>query len=148
MKTTDILNELIETLKDGQAGFRAAADDVQSLELKDLFLGYSEQRSGFSADLQALARTFGEFHPAESGTVAGALHRGWINLKSALSTADEQAVLNECERGEDAAVAHYEKALRDPELDPTAEATVRTQYAAIKAAHDRVRGLRDSLVTK
>ncbi len=148
MKTTDILNNVIQTIKDGQAGFWTAADDVKSFELKEVFRGYSEQRSTFAAELQALTRTYGEFHPAESGTVAGALHRGWINLKSALSTADEGAVLTECERGEDQAVQQYEKALRDPELDSNAEALLRTQYVAVKAAHDRIRELRDSLVAR
>ena len=101
--TTSILNDLIETLKDGQEGFRAAAEDVKSSDLKTLFSEYSLQRSQFAGELQSLAHSLGEKEPETAGSVSGALHRGWINLKSALTSKDEQAILAECERGEDSA---------------------------------------------
>lgn len=41
--------------------------------------------------------------PAASGTVGGSLHRAWTNIKSSIAGIDEQAVLAECERGEDVA---------------------------------------------
>ena len=146
--TTSILNDLIETLKDGQQGFREAAEDVKSSDLKTLFSEYSLQRSQFAGELQSLAHSLGEKEPATAGSVSGALHRGWINLKSALSSKDEHAILAECERGEDSAVAAYTKALAEEGLPGHVTATLQTQYKAVKAAHDRVRDLRDSLVTK
>lgn len=146
--TTSILNDLIETLKDGQEGFLAAAEDVTSHDLKSLFSEYSLQRSKFAGELQALAHSLGEKEPETSGSVSGALHRGWINLKSALSSKDDHAILAECERGEDSAVAAYSKALAEEGLPGHVTATLETQFKAVKAAHDRVRDLRDSLVTK
>ncbi len=147
-KTITILNDLIETLKDGQEGFRAASEDVLSHDLKTLFSSYSLQRSQFAGDLQSIARSLGETDPEASGSVSGALHRGWINLKSALTSKDEHAILAECERGEDSAVAEYSKALAEEGLPGHVNATLQTQYKVIKSAHDRVRDLRDSLVTK
>jgi len=79
-----------------------------------------------------------------SGSVAGSIHRGWINLKSALSTNEPHAVLAEAERGEDAAVAAYRKALDTPGHDLPTQDLVSRQYADIKAAHDHVKMLRDS----
>lgn len=146
--TTSTLNSLIETLKDGQAGFRAAAEDVESSNLRALFSEYSLQRSKFAGELQALARSLGEKDPEDSGSVSGALHRGWIDLKSALSSKDEHAILAECERGEDSAVAEYEKALAETGLPANVQETIRKQYGEVKAAHDRVRDLRDSLAMK
>jgi uncharacterized protein (TIGR02284 family) len=145
---TSILNDLIETLKDGQEGFRSAAADVESSDLKSLFSEYSLQRSKFVGELQALARSLGEQDPETTGSVSGALHRGWINHKAALSSKDEHAILAECERGEDSAVATYKKALEATDLPAHVIATIRTQYADVKAAHDRVRNLRDSLAVK
>jgi uncharacterized protein (TIGR02284 family) len=146
--TKSLLNDLIETLKDGQEGFRAAAEDVQSSDLKALFSEYSLQRSKFAGELQALARSLGESDPEDSGSVAGALHRGWINLKSALSSKDEHAILAECERGEDSAVAEYRKAMENSDLPANVLDTLRKQFADVKAAHDRVRNLRDALAAK
>ncbi|MCU0627825.1 MAG: PA2169 family four-helix-bundle protein, partial [Gemmatimonadaceae bacterium] len=42
--TTDILNDLIETCKDGADGYRAAAEDVQDSSLKALFTQLAAQR--------------------------------------------------------------------------------------------------------
>ena len=146
--TTSILNDLIETLKDGQEGFRAASADVESTELKTVFSEYSLQRSKFAGELQSLARSLGEKDPQTSGSVAASLHRGWINLKAALSSKDAHAVLAECERGEDSAVAEYEKALAVTATPANVQETVRVQYGEVKAAHDRIRTLRDSLAPR
>ncbi len=81
--------------------------------------------------------------PKAGGTAAGALHRGWINLKSVVTDGDDHAILAECERGEDSAVEEYKKALDDDLSQPLNELLSR-QYTDIKAAHDRVRSLRDT----
>lgn len=144
MSTLSTLNNLIETLKDGQEGFRAASEDITNSELKTVFSQYSLQRSKFAGELQSLAHTLGESDPADSGSVAGALHRGWIDLKAALTSRDELAVLSECERGEDSAVAAYRKAMEDEDLPANIRAVLQIQFMDIKAAHDHIRDLRDS----
>ena len=142
--TTSILNDLIETLKDGQEGFRVASEDVESSELKTLFSRFSLQRSKFAGELQSLARDLGEGEPETSGSVAGSLHRGWINLKSALASRDEHAILSECERGEDSAVSEYRKALEDSSLPAPVRVALTSQFSEVQAAHDQVRDLRDA----
>ena len=137
------INNLIETLKDGQKGFKEAADAVSDSQLKSLFTEYSQQRARFATELQTEARTFGEAEPETGGSAAGAMHRGWINLKSAITSNDESAVLAECERGEDSAVEAFEKAMRS-DLPAPVRGVVSRQYTEIKSAHDRVKNLRDS----
>lgn len=136
------LNELIETCKDGQEGFKQAADGVERSDLKSLFFEFSQQRAHFAGELQELVQKLGE-KPETSGSTAGALHRGWINIKSAVTGKDEKAVLNECERGEDSAKNTYKDALENPLPNYIAE-VVRNQYESIQMAHDRVKALRDS----
>ena len=142
-KEKTVLNNLIETLKDGQEGFKQAAEGVSDPKLQSLFREYSDQRSRFASALQTEARTLGEEELETSSSAAGALHRGWINLKSAITGGDEHAILAECERGEDSAVEEYKKALDDG-LSPSAQELVSLQFAEIKAAHDRIRSLRDA----
>jgi uncharacterized protein (TIGR02284 family) len=139
----DVLNDLTETLKDGQHGFQTAAKDVKSPELALVFQRYATQRAEFASKLQAHVLALGA-DVEKSGSLAGSVHRGWINLKSALSSNEPQAVLEEAERGEDAAVAAYRKALERTDLDAPTRALISSQYAAVKAAHDHVRNLRDS----
>jgi uncharacterized protein (TIGR02284 family) len=137
-----IINNLIETLKDGQEGFRQAAEGVKDPQLKSLFNEYSQQRSRFATELQSQAQRVGESEPETSSSAAGALHRAWINLKSAVTSGDDHAILAECERGEDSAVEEFKKAL-DNGLSAPVQEIVSRQYAQIKEAHDRVKSLRD-----
>jgi uncharacterized protein (TIGR02284 family) len=74
--------------------------------------------------------------------VAGALHRGWVSVKTALSTQDDKAVLEECERGEDAAVARYRAALKAT-LPFEVRALIERQAQGARRNHDEVRALRD-----
>jgi uncharacterized protein (TIGR02284 family) len=141
-----VLDELIETLKDGQQGYREAADHVSDPKLKSLFRDYSDQRSRFATALQTEARKFGENKPEDDSSATGALHRGWIDLKSAVTGGDEHAILAECERGEDSAVEEFQKAVEDG-LPPALQEVVSRQYAEIKAAHDRIKDLRDAFKT-
>lgn len=136
------LNGLIETCKDGQDGFKEAAEGVERSDLKSLFYEFSQQRSQFAGELQELVRSIGG-DPEKSGSMAAALHRGWINIKSAVTGKDEGAILNECERGEDVAKNAYKDALEEP-LPANVLEVVQTQYTAVQAAHDRVKALRDA----
>jgi uncharacterized protein (TIGR02284 family) len=147
MKTEDtisILNGLIETLKDGQEGFRVAAEDVKSAELKTLFSRISLERSRMAGELQQEAVRLGEGEPEKTSSAAGALHRGWIHIKEALAGGGEHAVLSECERGEDSAVSAYRDAL-EAELPQNLREIIEQQYTRVKAAHDEVRERRDAV---
>src|SRR5207249_10642884 len=112
-ETISTINDLIETLKDGQEGFRQAAEAVADPKLKSLFNEYSLQRARFAGELQSQAVALGESKPEDSGSAAGAMHRAWINLKSAIAKHDGHAILAECERGEDSAVEEYERAVEE-----------------------------------
>lgn len=136
------LNNLIETCKDGQEGFKQAAEGVQTSELKSVFYEYGQQRAQFTGELQTLVRELGG-DPETSGSVTGALHRGWINIKSAVTGQDDAAILNEAERGEDVAKNAYKGAL-EQNLPANVSQVIQQQYAQVQQAHDRVRDLRDS----
>ena len=136
------LNNLIETCKDGQEGFQQAAEGVQNSQLKSIFYEFGQQRAQFAGELQALVRELGG-DPETSASTAGALHRGWINIKSAITGQDDQAILNECERGEDVAKSAYKDALEE-NLPANISSVVSDQYTAVQAAHDQIKALRDS----
>jgi uncharacterized protein (TIGR02284 family) len=139
---SSVLNSLIETCKDGQHGFATAAEDVKNPGLKSLFYELSMERGRFISELEHLVRSVGE-DPEQSGSVAGAMHRAWIDLKSAIATGSEHSILAECERGEDSAVSEYREAL-EHELPTQVRNVVQQQYVAVQQAHDRVKELRDS----
>jgi uncharacterized protein (TIGR02284 family) len=138
------INSLIETLKDGQEGFRQASEAVKDFQLKMLFGEYSLQRAKFAGELQNEAISLGEHDPGNTSSTAGALHRAWINLRSAITSQNDHAILAECERGEDSAVNEYKKAMEEEEISSPIRDTISRQYAEVKSAHDRIRELRDA----
>jgi len=142
--TSDVrstLNDLIETCKDGQEGFHSAAEKLKDHTIKSDFLKYSQQRAGFAGELQAeVTRSGGE--PAKSGSTTGAIHRGWIGLKSAVTGDSDHGILEEAERGEDAAVKNYRDAL-NKKLPANLEAIVARQLKEIQQTHNAVKAVRD-----
>ncbi len=136
------LNGLIETCKDGQEGFKTAAEGIERSDLKSLFYEFSQQRSQFAGELQPLVRSLGG-DPETTSSLAGSIHRGWMNIKSAVTGKDEVSILNECERGEDSAKKMYKTALEQV-LPEDVRETVRQQFTSVLAAHDRIKALRDS----
>src|SRR5437764_3854488 len=138
-KVISTLNNLIETGKDGEQGFRTAADGVKKSDLKTLFLTYSQQRAQFAGELQnEVLRLGGD--PEKTGSVAATLHRGWLDIKSAVTGEDEGAIIRECERGEDSAVRNYEDALKE-DLPANIRSIIEQQFTQIKEAHARLRAL-------
>jgi uncharacterized protein (TIGR02284 family) len=135
------LNDLIETSKDGEKGFALAAKDAKDSSLTAVFNEGAQSCRVAAQELQDLVRQMGG-NPDESGSVAGAVHRGWVSLKAAATTRDAKAVLEECERGEDYAKAKYAAALKE-QLPDNVRQVVERQYQGVVANHDRIRDLRN-----
>ena len=140
-KAISVLNNLIETTKDGEKGFKTAAEGLAAPDIKHRFLQYSRERAQMTTELQAEVRRLGG-DPERSGSMAGALHRGWLDIKSVVTGRDDHAILAEAERGEDVAKSTYESALNEP-LPASAETLVQQQAVKVRLAHDDVRSLRE-----
>lgn len=135
------LNDLIETCKDGEEGFRSCAENVTNVELKSYFNSRSERCAVAAEELQDLVQSYGG-DPKTSSSISGTLHRRWLDIKSAITGKDEEAVLNECERGEDVAKHSYQKAL-EKDLPEEARIVVERQYQGVQMNHDQVRDMRN-----
>lgn len=137
----DVLNKLIETSNDGAKGFAASAEHAKAPELKSVLSARAAECARAAEELQAQVLACGG-KPDTGGSASGAVHRGWLKLKSSLSASDDHAILEECERGEDVAVAAYRKAL-EADLPPQVRSLVARQAEGAQRNHDQVRALRD-----
>src|SRR5690349_8314356 len=77
-EVVDVLNDLIETSKDGEYGFTTCAERATAVELKQTFLRRASDCARAAGELQALVVEYGG-KAEDSGTVAGAVHRGWVS---------------------------------------------------------------------
>ncbi|RON06475.1 aldehyde dehydrogenase [Pseudomonas brassicacearum] len=139
-----VLNDLIETSKDGQEGFKTCAQDIKHPELKALFVKRAADCATAAAELQGTVRSMGG-DPETKTSVSGDLHRRWVDLKSLLTGKDEEAVLNEAERGEDHALKAYKAAIEkiDKHNLVGIRDLVERQYHGAQRNHDQVKALRN-----
>ncbi len=143
---TSILNDLVETCKNGEQGFRDASEHLKNSTVREAFLKYAQQRAEYARELQSQISRLGGT-PETTGSTGGALHRGWINLKAAITGQDDKAIIDEAERGEDVAVAEYQKALAH-DIPSDLKAMVERQYNAIQEAHNYVRNLKHGMAPR
>lgn len=133
---TDILNLNRTSVK----GYQEAAEEVKNSELKSKLSGFSQQRAGFVSALEGFASQYG-IDAKDTNTVeslatdaAAAVHRGWINIKSAITGQDDSAVLEAAETGEASALKAYETALSSSDLPAGAKSVFQQQHDAILQA--------------
>ena len=137
----DVLNDLVEVSKDGEYGFTEAAEHAKSAEIKATLASRAADCASGAAELQRLVAAYGG-EPEDSGSAAGALHRGWVSVRSVLTTKDDLAVLEEAERGEDSALKKYREAA-SKNLPADVQAVIRKQLQGTQANHDQIKSLRD-----
>ena len=139
-----VTKDLIKTLEDGREGFARAADQLVDSDQPDLstqMRAFSDQRARFSAELEQIAASYGD-DIDEDGSVAGAIHRGWMAVKDAIAGSDPHGVLDAAEQGEDHAVAAYRDALAE-DISPELRLVLERQYVEVQQTHDQVKALRN-----
>ena len=139
------LNDLIETCNDGEEGFKTCVEDASGRhpQLKAMFAVRQRSCALAASELKDLVRAQGG-DPATGTTTGGALRRGWLNIKTSITGKSDEAVLNECEKGEDAAVHSYKKAL-SKDLPEHIRQVVDRQYQGVLRNHDEIKNLRDQV---
>lgn len=137
--TCSLLNQLVQACVDSERCFRAAINDIEAMDLRDLFATFARQHADFVLVLDAEVERLGGM-PSSHGTFAGTLFRGWMNFKSEVSGFDEATVLADCERNEARTLATYQQVVEEG-LPPEIEGIALMQLAQIQKAHDTLRSL-------
>lgn len=140
----DTLEDLVETSKDGEYGFRTSAEHVKNPEIQRLFLQRADECRMAAQELQRMIVQQGGKVEDEGGSVSGAMHRGWVSVKGTLAGYSDLAMLEEVERGEDTALKRYRDALDDTSLPSDVRSLIERQYEGVKRNHSQVRALRDA----
>lgn len=140
-QVVDALNDLLENAKDGELGFREAAEHTRTPALIALFGRRAESCRKAADELhQQIERLGGK--PDAGGSMTGAAHRVWVHVRGLFGGASDETMLVECERGEDAALARYRKALKQ-NLPQDIHEMVQRQFEGAQRNHDMIRALRD-----
>lgn len=146
-KTIDVLNNLIQINNDRIEGYETASKETEEQDLITFFGELTQTSMQCKNELSHEVTRLGGT-PTDSTKTTGKFFRVWMDVKAALTGKDRKAIINSCEYGEDVALETYEKALSDDAENLTAElqGIIKTQHSLLKADHDKVKFMRDSLV--
>jgi uncharacterized protein (TIGR02284 family) len=134
------LTELLTVTRDGGHGFTLCADHSRSADLKRMFASRARRNALIAVELSEVIAEFGG-DPAVRSRIIGATRRGWVNLQSALTLNSDDALVAECERGEDHALEVYRNAL-DDHLPDFVRTMILRQFEDMMSDHDQIRFLR------
>ena len=143
-KDTSTLNSLIKTTIDSINGYQESADAVENPRFREMFQELARDRQQVVPKLQAEVSRLGG-NPEDDGSAAAAMHRGWVDLKSAITGRDDKSIINEVERGEDYIKEKFETAMNSGDLSPETRNAVQQCYQSVRQGHDRVRDLKHAL---
>jgi uncharacterized protein (TIGR02284 family) len=133
------LSELLSVVRSGEHGFMACAEHAHADELKKLFVSRASRHAAAARELRELIAGLGA-DPAACGMMRGPTRRGWVNLLAALTQNTDEALVAECEHGEDYALEVYRNAL-DDHLPELVRQVVLRQFEGMMNDHDQIRFL-------
>ena len=134
------LNGILEKNNDAVRGYKEAAEEVKNPSLKTFLERNAGTRQSFVQDLKQEVVSLGG-DPEDDTSLAADLHRGWINFKTALSSDDDESVLEECIRGEEAALKEYDSVLKDYEVPQGLRSKMQTQRDQIQQTHTELKSM-------
>jgi uncharacterized protein (TIGR02284 family) len=140
-QSTTTLNTLIATLLDSIEGYQNSAENVDDQQLRQRFQARASERQQAVSTLQAAVGRLGG-NPEDDSTLLGGAHRVFVNLKAAVTGRDDQAIINEVERGEDYLKGKFQAALKEDNLDSEARSAIQQAWTSVQAGHDEMSRLK------
>lgn len=141
----EVVNDLIRINNDRIVGYEKASDEARDIDvdLRAVFARMAEESRQYAAELtQEVVKLGGD--PATGTTNSGKIYRVWMDVKATFSGKSRQAVLENCEFGEDAAQKAYETALSsDVSLPSDLRQLITNQKSSLKTSHDVIKKYRD-----
>ena len=141
-KQVHALQDLLQKTYDAEAGYKQVMTKAESEPLKDWLQIKARQRGEFANELDAQIRNFNA-QPVEKGSTLGEAHRTWINVKTALSSNTDEALLEECVRGEEATVDEYGEQMKNTNFDPQIQKIITNQRDKVMSDLRTVRSLEE-----
>jgi len=138
------LETLTTTLIDSINGYKDAASNAESSQFQQLFRSMADDRSQVVEDLRSEIRRLGG-NPPDDGSFLGSTHQRFLDLKAAVTGRDDQAIINEVERGEDYLKEKFETALNGQDLPPESRSVIERAYQSVRQGHDKVSSLKHGL---
>src|SRR6187455_905943 len=143
MANSETLRDLVRINNDRVTGYSKAATQTDDQQLQSLFSQLAQQSRQFASELRSLVSD-NDKNVTDETTASGKIYRAWMDVKATFGGDDRHGILASCEFGEDAAQKAYKDALKEDDLTVDVRATIESQKAILRQAHDKVKMMRDT----
>ncbi|MTI20165.1 PA2169 family four-helix-bundle protein [Fulvivirga sp. RKSG066] len=134
----DRLQDILDLCQDGALGYTQAAKETADSEIKTIFNRLSQQRKLFIEELKEDARDLG-VEPKAEGTISGFFHRNWMDVKSNFQSKESEAVIEEAQRGEKAALEVYNDVIQKETMPGFINEKLKQQRGMIEGAIEQLK---------
>lgn len=137
------LNALLAACHDGTWGLADGAEHAQGMDIARFLQRTAQDWRLCALELRThIQRLGGE--PEEGGTPGGALHRGWLALRSALPGYNDRELLAESERTQEELMKRLVDMLQSPQLPEDLRRSLREVEQRATRRLGQIRVVRDS----
>jgi len=136
------LNDLLKKTYDAEKGFKKAAENIDNSALKTYFKQKAQERYDFGHELKSELKTFNQ-DIDKGGSVTGAAHRTWMDVKALFSSENEESMLEEAIRGEKSAINEYSQVINETSLPSSTKSILESQKNKIQNGLSRIKTLED-----
>lgn len=136
------LNDLLERTYDAEKGYKKAAENTKNNHLKSFFDKKAQERYNFGHELKTEIKTFGQ-EVDKGGSLTGAAHRTWMDVKAMFSTDNDESMLEEAIRGEKASLEEYNDVLSETDLPTSTQTVLVKQRDVIQSELGTIKRLED-----
>ena len=145
-ESIDVLNNLIILNNDRIDGYKAAYSETYKEELRNLFTKLEQTSFQCKTELESEVKHLGGT-PDEGTMFLGKLHRGWMDIKSAIMGSDSETILSSCEYGEQTIIKAYEDALEDDdeEINLEQKSMLNHQLTLLKGDYEKIKSMQTSI---
>jgi uncharacterized protein (TIGR02284 family) len=138
------INTLTATLIDSVTGYEDAASNSEAGRFAQIFRDRASERQRCVEDLRSEVRRLGG-NPEDDGSFMGKTHQRFLDLKAAVTGRDDQAIINEVERGEDYLKEKFETALNSGHLSPESRSVIERTFQSVRSGHDQMSQLKHGM---
>jgi uncharacterized protein (TIGR02284 family) len=141
-KVVSVTCELAQFVKDGKVGYKKAAEETKDMSLKAFCEDQSQKRAMFLSELNSIIiRNGGD--PETSDTIKGKIYHQWMDIKAALTSQDDEAIIGSCVYGEEWALKAYDDALESKDLPADVRMTFMKQRETCHNAYVELKKMKE-----
>lgn len=126
------LKDVVERTEDSVKGFEKAANIAKELGTKSYFEQKAKERKRFIKQLHNATPVLDLGNTKVEGSIKGAAHRSWMDMKAFFSSDNDEKMLEEAVRGDKAAIKEYNEVIADTNVPGRVREILREQKDVIQ----------------